>query len=231
MMKSSQRAAATTLAVGYVLGRRRKLRTATLMAVAMAAGRTGVGAMVAKRGAKLLVSSKALDKVPPQVGELVDVVRDDLVAAGKAAASAAVTNRIDSLTDSLHDRAEQLRNPGAAVAEGAEAASGAARKGAKGGAGAARGAAGGATRRVRGRGADDEAATREDDDAAGYADEDTYPEDSYSADDDRAGEDREDDEPDQRPARRASGAARRQPPGPGGPKGSPRRASAQRTRR
>jgi hypothetical protein len=168
---------AGAIGVGYLLGRRRKLRTATVMAVAAAAGGTSVGRTALRRGAKQLVTSGVLDKVPPQVGEIVDAVRGDLLDAGKAAASAAVTNKIDSLTDSLHDAAERLRNPGAAVAEGAGtatgaardtaegaagaargaaegagAATGAARDTAEGAAGAARGAASGATRRLRGRG-------------------------------------------------------------------------------
>jgi hypothetical protein len=120
-MKGSTRAA-MALGVGYLLGRHRKLRTATVMAVATAAGGTNVGSLVMRRGAKMLVSSGVMDKVPPQVGDLVEVVRGDLLQAGKGAATSAVSGRIDSLTDSLHNRAERLRNPEAAVAEGADAA-------------------------------------------------------------------------------------------------------------
>lgn len=160
-----------TLGVGYLLGRRRKLRTATVMAVAAAAGGTSVGRIALRRGAKQLADSGVLDKVPPQVGEMVDAVRGDLLDAVKAAASAEVTSKIDSLTDSLHDRAERLRNPGATIAEGADAAAGAARDtvGATAGAatraardtprataGAARGAASGATRQVLRRRTDSE---------------------------------------------------------------------------
>ena len=154
-MKCTMRAA-VALGVGYLLGRRHKLRTATVMAVAAAAGGTSVGVM---------------DRVPPQVGEIVDAVRGDLLDAAKAAASAVVTSKIDSLADSLHDRAERLRNPGATVAEGAGAAAGAARDRAgatagaaagaardtaAGAARAARGPASGATRRVLRRGTDSE---------------------------------------------------------------------------
>ena len=118
-MKCSTQAA-LAIGAGYLLGRRRKLRAATVMAVATAVGGTSVGGIALRRGAKLLINSGALDTMPPQVADLVDVVRGDLLDAGKAAATAAVTNRIDSLTDSLHERAERIRNPEEAVAEGAD---------------------------------------------------------------------------------------------------------------
>ena len=120
-MKGSMRAA-TAIGVGYLLGRRRKLRTATFMAVATAVGGTTLGGMMLKRGMKMLNNSEALGKIAPQLTEITDVVRGDLLTAGKAAARAAVSNRVDSLTDSLHDRAEQLRNPAATVSDAAEGA-------------------------------------------------------------------------------------------------------------
>jgi hypothetical protein len=201
-MKGSTRAA-VALGVGYVLGRNRKLRTAAMMAAATAVGGTSVGGLVMRRGAKMLVSSGVLDKVPSQLGDVVDTVRGDLIPAGKGAASAAVTSRIDSLTDSLHDRAERLRNPGAAVAEGAgaagEAAGGAAGKARRG----ASGAAGSATRRLRGRGSEeDEGAEGEDEGAEEPLEdepvEDEYAEDDYAEDEDEL-EERE-------PARGSRGA-------------------------
>jgi len=152
-MKGSMRAA-TAIGVGYLLGRRRKLRTATFMAVATAVGGTTLGGMMLKRGMKMLNNSEALGKIAPQLTEITDVVRGDLLTAGKAAARAAVSNRVDSLTDSLHDRAEQLRNPAATVsdaAEGAGKAAGTAGRAASGGAGRAASTAGGTARRVTGR--------------------------------------------------------------------------------
>jgi hypothetical protein len=221
-MKCSTQAA-VAIGVGYLLGRRRKLRAATVIAVATAVGGTTVGSMVMSRGMKLLASSNALDKMPPQVADLVDVIRGDLVDAGKAAATAAVTSRIDSLTDSLHDRAEQIRNPADAAGEAADTATGAAREtgeGAaretgEGAARAARGATGGATRRRRGRDSDNEPADAKD--------EDSYPEASDAADDaydrDEAGADEADDdrdeaddeEPDERPVPRQRTGGRRRP--------------------
>lgn len=206
-MKGSTQAT-VALGLGYLLGRRRKLRAATVMAVAVAAGGTGVGGVVMRRSAKLLLASGVLDKVPPQVGELVDVVRGDLVSAGKAAATAAVNNRIDSLTESLHDRAERIRNPEAAAGEGAGAATSAARATGKGTATAARGAAGGSARRLRGRRADGEPVDEEptDDDI----DEGSYPEDDYADDEyDDQGQADEGEQPDDPPLRRP--ATRRRP--------------------
>src|ERR1700761_6649108 len=164
-MKGSMKAAAA-IGIGYVLGRHRKFRTAAMMAAGMTVGGTTVGGLVMKRGMKLLGSTDAVQKVAPQLGDLVDVVRGDLVAAGKAAAAAAVSNQVDALTDSLHDPAERLRNPPATVAGGGEKATEAADTATKAGRGAARtggraatgtaqragAAAGGTASRVTGRG-------------------------------------------------------------------------------
>jgi len=115
--------AALALGVGYVLGRRRKLRMATVLAGAAAAGGAGsLGGIVLRRGLKMLSSTGALGDLRPQLGEIAETVRGDLVDAGKAAALAAVNERIGSLSDTLHDRAESLRNPAADVAEGAGSA-------------------------------------------------------------------------------------------------------------
>lgn len=152
-MKGSMRAA-TALGVGYLLGRRRKLRIATLMAAATAVGGTTVGGIALKRGMKMVNSSDAFGKVAPQLTEITDTVRGELLTAGKAAAAAAVSSRVDSLTDSLHERAERLRNPEAVVsdvAEGAGEAAGTAGRAASGGAKRATSTAGGAARRVTGR--------------------------------------------------------------------------------
>ncbi len=229
-VKCSMRVA-MAVGAGDVLGRRHKLAAATLMAAAAAAGGTSVGGTAIRKGAKLVVNSGVLDKMPSQVGEIVDAVRGDLLDAGKAAASATITAKIDSLADSLHDRAERLRNPGEAVAEGAEAtrdkardtgeaagaATGKARDAGEGAAAAARGAASGATRRARGRGADGEPPDddREDSAPRDEADEaeedvgDEYEADEYAdADDSYADEDEADDE--ERRGRGAPGPARAQ---------------------
>ncbi|MBV9096311.1 MAG: hypothetical protein JO132_20965 [Streptosporangiaceae bacterium] len=113
-MKGGTRAA-LAIGVGYMLGRRRKMRLATMLAVGAAAGGLGPGGAILRRGAEALGSTEALSKLSPQLGDVAQTIRDDLVDAGKAAAMAAVNSRIDSLTSSLHERAETLRNPEAAA--------------------------------------------------------------------------------------------------------------------
>jgi hypothetical protein len=114
--------AALVLGVGYVLGRRHKLRTATLLAAAAATGGLGsLGGSALRRGIKMLGSTEALSGLSPQLADLAQTMRGDLVDAGKAAAVAAMNNRIGSLSDTLHERAESLRNPVGDVADGAGA--------------------------------------------------------------------------------------------------------------
>lgn len=219
-MKGSMRAA-TALGVGYLLGRRKSLRTATLMAVATAVGSSDVGSMVLRRGMKMLGSTDVLGKLAPQLGDIADTVRGDLLTAGKAAATAALTNQVDSLTDSLHERAARVRNPGEAAGEAAGAAGAATGKASSGGRRAA-GAASGAARRGTGRGRS--AARDEDDyeaDDVEAADEDDYdtdePDPRDDADDYQADEPIDDDadteagEPDG-PRRARRGTARRRSP-------------------
>lgn len=127
-----------------------------MLAAAAAVGSTPVGAMVLKRGVKLVNSAGLLKAMPPEIGEIVDVVRGDLVPAGKAAVSAAATSRVDALTGSLHERAEKLRDPAAAAGEAADET----KRRAGQGAGAAKRATGGladtAKRRTRRADRDDE---------------------------------------------------------------------------
>src|SRR5262249_43987357 len=148
-------------------------------------GGTTVGGLALKRGMKMLGSTDAIQKMAPQLGELADTVKGDLVAAGKAAATAAVSNRGDALTDSIHDRAEHLRNPAATVAEGTEEAAEVGKTAARTGRTAATGTAkraGGTTQRLtgRGRGAESEADEAEVDEDY---EPDDYEEDAYEDDD------------------------------------------------
>jgi hypothetical protein len=208
-MKGGMRAA-TAIGVGYVLGRRKKFRTATLLAAATAAGGTAVGGPILRRGMKMLGDTEAVGKVAPQLGELAGTVRGDLIGAGKAAATAAVGNRIDALTDSLHERAERLLNPEAAVAEGTEQAAEAGRTAGRAGRGAAAGA-GGAARRAAGRGrARDEEEDSESADADYEADEAGQPDDEADYEDADGPDDRGDDEapPRRSAARRGSPVSR-----------------------
>jgi hypothetical protein len=90
--------------IGYVLGRRRKLRWGLMLAAAAAAGRISGPGDILQRGLKAVTSS-------PDLGGLAGLGAP-LVAAGKDAAKAAVTGQIDSVTDRLRDRADLLRRPG-----------------------------------------------------------------------------------------------------------------------
>jgi hypothetical protein len=133
---------ALAIGVGYILGRRRKMRMATMLAVGAATGGLGtLGPAVLKRGAKYLGSTDIAGDLAPAVTDIVSTIRGDLLDAGKAAAAAAVTSRIDSLSDNLHDRAETLRNPEAVAEEAGQAA---------GRAGQAAGRAGGSAARAGG---------------------------------------------------------------------------------
>lgn len=214
-MKGGMRAA-TAIGIGYLLGRRKKLRTATLLAAATAAGGSAVAGPALRRGMKMLSNTEALNKIAPQLGELAETVSGDLLGAGKAAAAAALSNRVDALTDSLHSRAERLRNPEAVVADGADQAAEAGRAGGRAGRRAAAGA-GGAARRAAGRGrprSRDEEEDYESGDADYEADEAGQVDDDADYDDADEPDDRGD-EPDDRgeddaPPRRST-ARRRSP--------------------
>src|SRR5215469_3832623 len=153
--------AALALGVGYLLGRRRKMRLTTMLAVGAATGGMGsLGGAALKRGMKMLGSTEAVGKFAPQLGELADTVRSDLMDAGKAAATAAVTSRIESLTDSLQERAEMVRDPAAAAVSAGKAARSGAGKATRTATGATRTATSATRRPQRGRDvtADEEAA-------------------------------------------------------------------------
>lgn len=195
--------AALALGVGYLLGRRRKMRLTTMLAVGAATGSVGgLGGAALKRGMKMLGSTEAVGKFAPQLGELADVVRSDLMDAGKAAAAAAVTNRIESLTGSLQERAEMVRDPAAAAEGAGKAARSGAGKAARTASGVTRTATG-ATRRSR-RGQDepadedvraDEEAAEFDGEEEPYAEDLEEPEDYESEAEEPEAEEPEADEP------------------------------------
>lgn len=199
-MKSGTQAA-MALGVGYVLGRRRKMRMTTLLAAgAVTGGLGGLTGTLLRRGVKMLGSTEALGKMAPQLGDLADTVRGDLVDAGKAAASAALTSRLESLTDSLHERAEMVRDPEAAAGRAGEAA---------------RSGAGEATRRVRrvSRGSTVDEETDEGmDDEKPDSEEGMEPEDYEPDAEEPEAEEQEADEPKPAPRRRRASTARRRSP-------------------
>ena len=114
---------ALAIGVGYILGRRHKMRLATMVALGAATGGAAkLGPAALRQGTKYLGKTDIAGALGPQVTEIVDTVRGELLDATKSAAAAAVTSRIDSLSDNLHDRAETLRNPEAAVGKASETA-------------------------------------------------------------------------------------------------------------
>ncbi|MFX0577669.1 hypothetical protein [Nocardia nepalensis] len=81
--------------IGYVLGRTRKMRFAMALAGAALAKRSSdVPGELLERGTSLLRSS-------PEVAQLADTVRGELVGAVRSAAVAAASNRIDALNTRL----------------------------------------------------------------------------------------------------------------------------------
>ncbi|WP_147471577.1 hypothetical protein [Nocardia stercoris] len=81
--------------VGYMLGRRRKMRFAlSLAGAAMARRNTGMTTELLERGTSLLKSS-------PELTQLTDTVRGELLGAVRSAAVTAASNRIDALSARL----------------------------------------------------------------------------------------------------------------------------------
>ena len=111
-MKSGTRVA-VAVGAGYLLGRRRKMRLALMLSGAAMAGGLGGGVpgQLLRRGTKLLGSADVLGKVSPELGEVTGMIGGELLPVGKAAARAAVSSRINALSDRVHERAEALRNP------------------------------------------------------------------------------------------------------------------------
>lgn len=96
---------ALAVAVGYYMGRKRKVRLALSLAAAGASGRLGKNpAALVKRGSKLLGAS-------PEVKNLTETVRGRLVEAGKAAAVTAASSQIDALSDRIQQRTDALLRP------------------------------------------------------------------------------------------------------------------------
>jgi hypothetical protein len=114
-MKGGARVALAIVA-GYYLGRRHKLRLAAALAVAGA-----VRGLSSSKGGLLQQGVKALGS-SPELEKITERIRGDLLDVGKAAAVAATSKQIDSLSGKLHERAEELRRPGTAGDAGVPAA-------------------------------------------------------------------------------------------------------------
>ncbi|GAB2961885.1 hypothetical protein GCM10027280_58430 [Micromonospora polyrhachis] len=97
---------ALAMGVGYLLGRRRKLRTALVLGVAAATGRLGKGPV-----ARLLDGGKA-ENTPTEKTTDAGGPLNRLGNAGKAAARTAIGKPVDLLTERLNASAEALREGG-----------------------------------------------------------------------------------------------------------------------
>ena len=102
MTRGGELALAVTM--GYVLGRKRRMRWALALGTAAAAGRLSSG-----RGG--LMGRLSNLSVSPGLGRLLKAGRP-LVSAGGAAARTAVGGRIDSAADRLQQTAQRLRTTG-----------------------------------------------------------------------------------------------------------------------
>lgn len=101
---------ALAVGAGYLLGRTRKTKWALGLAAVAATGKFGgVSGQLIKRGTQLVGSTDALGKLAPQLTEVTELIRGDLVDAGKAAALSAVRGRIDNLSDRIQDQADAFR--------------------------------------------------------------------------------------------------------------------------
>ncbi|MGX1971032.1 hypothetical protein [Streptomyces kronopolitis] len=95
---------------GYVLGRTKKAKLAI-----------GLGMYLA--GKRLNLDPRQLGKLvanSPVLGPLNDQIRGELVDATKSAATSALTQRMSTLTDSLHERTLALSDAGGASGRGEE---------------------------------------------------------------------------------------------------------------
>jgi hypothetical protein len=90
------------ITAAYLLGRFHKLKWALGLAALAGRGRLPGGQGLFEQGAKLLASS-------PEFTRLTEEMRGRLVDAGKAAAVAAVSSKVDSLSESLRERTEAMR--------------------------------------------------------------------------------------------------------------------------
>lgn len=90
------------VASGYLMGRSKKAKLAFALGTWMMGKRLSLDAgKLAREGLSALTSS-------PELTRLTDEVRDELLGAGRAAAISMLTQRVEKLADSLHQRTEAL---------------------------------------------------------------------------------------------------------------------------
>ena len=93
---------ATAVAIGYVLGRSKKMKLAITIGGLMAGRRMGGSGSVVEQGAKLVGGS--------QLSKLTGEIRERLADAAREAAVAAVTHKIDEVGQNLSRRASGIRS-------------------------------------------------------------------------------------------------------------------------
>ncbi|MEU3660150.1 hypothetical protein AB0E77_10345 [Streptomyces sp. NPDC032940] len=105
-MSDSKAALAAAMAGGYLLGRSKKAKLALVVGSYLAGRRLGLSpAQVLSQGLGRL-------QLTPQLQELSDQVRGELLTAGRTAVTAAANRRLTGLADSLRDRTDALDGGG-----------------------------------------------------------------------------------------------------------------------
>lgn len=105
-MSDNRAAMAAAVASGYLLGRTKKAKLALVVGSYLAGRRLGL--------APGQVLSQGLGRLQqaPQLQELSDQVRGELLTAGRAAVTAAANRRLTGLADTLRDRTDALAGAG-----------------------------------------------------------------------------------------------------------------------
>ncbi|WP_395570640.1 hypothetical protein [Streptomyces sp. BK79] len=106
MSDSRTAAVAAAVAGGYLLGRTRKAK------LAFAVGSYLVGRRAGLSPGQVLSQGLGGLRQAPQVQELTDQVRGELLTAGRAAVTAAANRRLTGLADALRDRTDALTGAG-----------------------------------------------------------------------------------------------------------------------
>ncbi|MFE2459199.1 hypothetical protein [Streptomyces sp. NPDC059402] len=101
-MNDNRTAMATAVAGGYLLGRTKKAKLAFAVGSYLVGRRTGLSP------GRILGQGLGGLQRTPQVRELTEQVRGDLLTAGRAAVTAAANRRLTGLADTLRDRTDAL---------------------------------------------------------------------------------------------------------------------------
>ncbi|MFI7345679.1 hypothetical protein ACIBSR_05340 [Streptomyces sp. NPDC049936] len=105
-MSDSKTALAVAMAGGYLLGRTKKAKLAFAVGSYLAGRRIGLSP------GDLLSQGLGGLQQAPQIRELTEQLRGELLTAGRAAATAAANRRLTGLADSLRDRTDALTGEG-----------------------------------------------------------------------------------------------------------------------